>query len=259
MMQLRQWMPKSWKERRGADRAAENDKEAQREGLNAGVFALRAALILLLCVGVVVLLKYAVEHRRYTTYEVVSSEEREDSVSSYTYVGGRVLRYSADGATLMKQNMDLIWSQAYDMTQPTVVTKKKTIAIYDRRGSAVYTFDETGMLGSFRTEAPILFADVTENGSVALGYEEGSGVRIGYYTPAGAEIAVISSQLSSGGCPIALAVSENGENLAVSYVTADNGTIGSRLSFYNKTSIIYNTHLLVTPAGRKSQSQHLPD
>ena len=80
-------MPKSWKERRGADRAAENDKEAQREGLNAGVFALRAALILLLCVGVVVLLKYAVEHRRYTTYEVVSSEEREDSVSSYTYVG----------------------------------------------------------------------------------------------------------------------------------------------------------------------------
>jgi hypothetical protein len=63
--------------------------------------------------------------------------------------------------------------------------------------------------------------------------EDGEGTQIIYYNSKGEEIAAISPSPTKYGYPLSMAVSEDGNMVAVSYVMTDNGVIGSRLAFYN--------------------------
>ena len=146
---------------------------------------------------------------------------------------GKVLRYSADGASLLKSNLESVWYVSYNMTQPCVSTFGKTILIYDRRGSEVQVYDEKGKVGAFATEMPILYACCSKTGNVACVLESGGGMEIAYYSPEGTRIATLSESAEATGFPVSVALSENGKQLAVSYVTAVNGAVSTNLVFYS--------------------------
>ena len=194
---------------------------------------IRAALIIVVLFVAAVIAFRVYERRSYDSYEVISEETSADNISNYRYIQGRLLRYSADGASLLKSDLESVWYVAYNMTQPCVSTFGKTILIYDRRGSEVQVYDEDGKVGSFATEMPILYACCSKSGNVACVLESGSGMEIVYYSAEGARIATLSKSAEEIGFPVSMALSENGKQLAVSYVTAVNGAVSTNLIFYS--------------------------
>ena len=194
---------------------------------------IRAALIVVVLLTAAVIAFRVYERRSYDSYEVLSEETSADNISNYRYVKGKVLRYSADGASLLKSNLESVWYVSYNMTQPCVSTFGKTILIYDRRGSEVQVYDEKGKVGAFATEMPILYACCSKTGNVACVLESGGGMEIAYYSPEGTRIATLSESAEATGFPVSVALSENGKQLAVSYVTAVNGAVSTNLVFYS--------------------------
>ena len=194
---------------------------------------IRAALIVVVLLAAAVIAYRVYERRSYDSYEIISEETSADNISNYCYVKGRILRYSADGAALLKSDLESVWYVSYNMTQPCVSTFGKTILIYDRRGSEVQVYDEDGRVGSFATEMPILYACCSKNGNVACVLESGSGMEIAYYSAEGTRIATLSKSAEETGFPVCMALSENGKQLAVSYVTAVNGAVSTNLIFYS--------------------------
>ena len=80
--------------------------------------------------------------RRYSSYKVVKSGQAADSVSSYMNVDSYVLRYSADGAALIKSDLSTVWDESYTMTNAAADSCGSEILVYDRNGTSVEIFNE---------------------------------------------------------------------------------------------------------------------
>ena len=193
----------------------------------------RTAFFVILAAVLVLLGKYLIDHHRYSSYKVVTSEDKTDNISNYEYAGGEILRYSSDGASLLKTNLDAIWNVTFTMSQPAVDICEGTAAIYDKRGTSVYIYNAKGQLGTFSTGKPILYGRVTKDGNFAAALEDGDTTWINYYTSQGSEIATVSTNVKDPGSPVALSLSHDGLFMAVSYLTAASGGTGTHLVFYN--------------------------
>lgn len=191
-----------------------------------------AALIVVSLVAAFAI-RHAIIHHKYGEYSVMSSEERLDSVSQYEFVDGRILKYSADGASLMTRQQKTIWNVTYEMTNPTADISGKEIVIYDKKGTAVQIYNEEGRQNTFTAGGPIITARVSGNGNVAAILDQDSYREIVYYASDGALIASGQTSMTDPGFPVAAAISDDGETLAVSFVTVTNGTAGSLIRFYN--------------------------
>lgn len=194
---------------------------------------IRAALIVVALIAVMIIAYRIYEKRSYDSYEVISTEVSADNISNYRYVKGKILRYSADGASLLKSNLEAVWNVSYNMAQPCTAFFDKTILMYDRRGSDVYVYDDKGKIGSFTTQLPILYACCSGAGNVACALEDGDSTEIVYYAADGSQIATVSASVEETGSPVSMALSENGKRLVVSYVTAANGAVSTNLVFYS--------------------------
>jgi len=193
----------------------------------------RTAFLVVLLVLLVFLVKALVDHHVYHGYAVVSALEKTDNVSEYQYVSGRILRYSSDGAALLKENLDTVWNVAFTMESPQVDSCGSTLVIYDRNGTNVFVYDAKGQIGNFQTDFPIVKAKVSSAGNVAAVLSDSDTTWIKYYTSGGSEIAAASSTIKSPGYPTDIALSDDGLFLAVSYLTVNEGSVGTHLAFYN--------------------------
>lgn len=191
------------------------------------------ALVVVFLAVLVILVYGALERRTYHTYDVVRSLEKSQSVSQYAYTDAGVVRYSADGAALIGSKLNQIWNVTYSMSNPQVSVYGKWILIYDRQGTSFYLFNGKKQQGSFSASLPILRACVSGSGTVAALLNNGDKTRMSYYSATGSVIAEGESSMTDPGYPVALSLSENGLGLAVSYLTAADGTVGSTVRFYS--------------------------
>ena len=148
-------------------------------------------------------------------YDVLSTVENEDTQSS-EYI-----------------QMDTLWNQTYDMSDPAVSILEDTAAIYDRRGTSMYVVKIDGPVGPISTDFPIVKAEVTLSGSVAAILEDGEKTWVNYYSSDGSLIVENQTRMENNGYPLDLAVSPDGAVIAVSYLIVDSGEISSHLVFYN--------------------------
>lgn len=195
-------------------------------------------LRLIVTVAIVVigtlLIKYFVDHHKYSEYVVVETSKKVDSGNTqYLDMQGKLLRYSGDGASLSSATDTTIWNDSFQMSSPTIDTFDKTIVIYDQDGTQIAIYDEKGKLGAFQTQYPILKASVCENGSVAVLLDNGENTLMNYYSASGSLIASSSTNMRNPGYPADLAVSEDGMYVAVTYFVPDGDTVSSYLAFYN--------------------------
>ena len=193
---------------------------------------LATALVVVLAVAAAVFLKYRADHRTYSSYVVEQAEEKSDSVSKYAYVNGSVLRYSMDGAALIRKDLTTAWNTAYSMSDPRIDICGSHILLYDRLGTAMYIYNEKDRVSELQADGPILEARISEKNTVAALIQDGERVDFLYYSSSGEPIAAGESGLSDPGYPIALAVSDDGVSVAISYLTAADGSIGTDVRFY---------------------------
>lgn len=209
----------------------EKDKRKTKTHGRLTYFATAAAVVLIVVAAIC--LKHYTDNRTYTTYEVVKSEQKSDSVSKYAYSDGCVLRYSIDGAALIKSDLSTAWNESYAMLDPRTDISGDHILIYDRLGTAIHIYNARGEVSAFSADGPILTARISRRNTVAALIRSGDEVVFTYYSSDGTPIAAGTSTLMDPGYPLALTVSDDGRAVAISYLTIANGVVGSLVRFYS--------------------------
>lgn len=182
----------------------------------------------------VALLLLYFEKRSYRNYKILQTSEQEDVVSTqYAEMDGKILRYSPEGASLINEKMDTIWSETYEMQNPIADVCGQSAVIADRDGTLIEIYDTNGHTGSISTSYAIVKVRVTASGLVAAILDAGDDTWINYYASDGSLIAENQTKVDDPGYPLDVAVSKDGVIMMVTYQFVDGSDTTSYVAFYN--------------------------
>lgn len=196
----------------------------------------------------IVVLAYALVKNNsvYTSYEVVNTLSRGDNTSVYYAIMSKgMLRYSKDGVAMTNKNGNMIWNQTYEMTSPVLASISQYSAIGDIGANSIYVFNEYGQIGKITTDVPIQEIQISEQGVIAAILSDADCNYINLYDKQGKELGSIKASLENTGYPLAVGLSSNATKLVVSYLCIDNGTVQTRVIFYDFGDI-EEDHIMAT-------------
>lgn len=196
------------------------------------------AIVLLLVAAISFLWKNSV----YTSYTEISSFPRvTSSNSSSLNHNGRILTYSKDGISCVDTKGNMIWNETYQMQKPIVEVNENAVAIGDYDGHVIYIMNEKGKIGEIDTHLPIKDLSVSKTGIVAVVLEDNKVTKLNLYNAKGEQLVKSESRMNQNGYPIAVALSDTGEVMEVSYLYVDSGTMKSSVAFYNFSDVGQNS------------------
>lgn len=188
---------------------------------------------LLVMVGVLV---YALvrNNRVADSYEVVTSLSRGDDTSVYYRIMRKgIIRYSKDGMAMTDKSGNLIWSQTYEMTSPTIAVSDPYVAVGDIGANTIYIFNEYGQLGRVSTDVPVQEIQISAQGVIAAVLSDTNTNYINLYDKQGNVLGSIKASLQNTGYPLAVALSSDATRLIVSYLCMDGSSMKSRIISYD--------------------------
>lgn len=133
---------------------------------------------------------------------------------------------SSVGLRLYDHSADLIFSETFEMANPTICTGGKSAAAYDLGGDTLKLFDASGIVKSITADGPIISSSLSSNGWLALCTQEsGFKGRVTVYNDKGDER---FKWYSAQGYMLSAEVSPDSKSLAVLTLTEQ----GSRIVFF---------------------------
>lgn len=193
-----------------------------------------AAVLILLVAGS---FYYYNRHRTFGGYVVTATGECLDIAGTeYVMLGGKIIKYCSDGIFCVDTHNNTEWSAAYSMQTPITCTRGDTMVIAEQQGKQVYVVNSKGLLGNFETSLPILRADVSSQGVVALILDDDDVTWVELYDSLGNQLASVKTTLQESGYPLDVAVTPNASRLMISFLTVDQGAVNGRISFYDFSS-----------------------
>ncbi len=195
----------------------------------------RLLIVLLLCAAAIFLLVRLLMRRNYRTADLISdSEQSGGSAVSYLHLGGRILRYSQNGAAMLEGSGKELWNLSYQYAKPKAKLQGNYGAIADIGGTGACIFGRDGISGQIMTNSPILNLAVSEKGTTVLVLEEGMTSRIQFYDRNGKALDISATlEMAISGFPLDVALSPDGTGLIVSTGAYLSGALGTQLVFYN--------------------------
>ncbi|MDR1018896.1 MAG: DUF5711 family protein [Lachnospiraceae bacterium] len=197
---------------------------------------IKIALVLIVLLAIVLSIFYFIDTTTYKKVNVEASVKLSDSGNSnigYDYFYSEIIRYSREGISLIDKNGDEDWNQAYSMNNPTFEKSKTFAIVYDKSGTKVELLDKNGLVKEYNTKNSIAKAKVNEAGYVVTLEKVTDGFQIICYNTMGDVLASLTPDMQEIGYPIDGALSVDKETLVVSYMYVDNGTISSKVKYYN--------------------------
>ena len=186
---------------------------------------------LALCGLIIILTIY---YWRFSNYKVEFSDVNENTlVYSYCSVNGNMLKYASDSAYLVNSKNETLWSVEYEMGDPEVDICSENVIIYDKGGTNIVICKNGGKTSEFRTDIPIVKAEVSSIGTVAALLDDESTAELDYFDTDGSLIATVRTTMSDDGYPMDIALSDDAMTMAVSYLTFNNGAAVSNVYFYS--------------------------
>lgn len=193
---------------------------------------------ILAVVIVVAVLSIAMYHNYktmiYTDYNVLRTMEYEEaSTASYLRFNNNILRYSADGVSAFNMDNEMLWNQPFQMQNPIVDVCGDYVAVGDYKESKIYVLNSEGPQGEIDTTLPIQNLCVSGTGNVAVILDEGDVTWVKLFNKEGQNIANDRTTMDKSGYPVAIAISDDGIMLCVSYLIIDGGSLTSSVAYYN--------------------------
>ncbi len=159
----------------------------------------------------------------------------------YLDLGGRIVSYSHDGAGCMDTKGNQIWNVTFEMQQPVVAHSGDVIAIGDYNGSTIHILGADAILGKVDTNLPIRGIAVAENGEIAAVLADLDVTWIYLFNTKGETLVRFKTTMNQSGYPLAVAISPNGQLVAVSHLTIGTQSINTSVAFYNFGDVGQNT------------------
>lgn len=222
------------------NRQKEDTRQKDRPSATKRIMILRmrkfaAMTVAVVVIAVIILVCYiSFINYAYTGYEVISSVEKRQTDNSHILsFGSCFLSYSSDGIRCIDEKGNDIWSCPFEMQNPMIEINGDYVAVADYVGRMIYIFNHAGELGTIQTNLPIRDIEVAGNGVVAAVLDNGDVTSISLYYYDGNEIGFFRTTMSKSGYPLDIGMSADGTLVAVSYLYLDNGTLTSKVAFYN--------------------------
>lgn len=189
-----------------------------------------AGSILAVSIGIYLLINL----QTYTSVRTVDTYPVSGAASNeYKQFDDGVLKYSRDGISYLDQKGSEVWNQAYQIQNPVVDVNETSGAVADKGGNAILVFNEEGLRGEIETDLPIERISVSEQGIVSVILIDESSSQILCYDAAGNILVEHKTSVNGTGYPMDAALSPDGEILQVLYLYTQDGTITSRVAYYN--------------------------
>ena len=166
---------------------------------------------------------------------VITASKSVEAVSGTKYlsVGKKLYRYNSDGVSCISRTGDTEWSVTYSMQAPIADLCDGTMVIAEQQGTQVYIVNRDGLLGNFETQIPILKARVSRQGVVALVLQDDTVTWVNLYQADGTSVATDKTTVGESGYPLDVALSPNGQKMAVSYLKMAEGVMTDEVVFYH--------------------------
>lgn len=177
----------------------------------------------------------------YTDYEIKQEYAWTRSQEAHSLnLMNTLFTYSKDGMSCTDTRGKVIWNQTYEMQNPMIRTCSNVVAVGDYNGRYIYVSDTAGSLGTINTTMPIRDFCVAANGVVAAVLDDSTVTAIYLYSVSGEQLAYFKTTMSKSGYPVAIAISDDGRQVAVSYLKAQEEEVTSNVAFYNFSSVGQN-------------------
>lgn len=160
--------------------------------------------------------------------DIANSDER----TNYVSFKGGYIKCAGDGITCFDKK-GVIWAETFEMTQPLIDTCESYVAVADLKGSDIYIYNESGQVNRFSLSHPIVDIEVSEQGVVAAATNDGASNFIEVLDKEGKELITAKSVFSSSGYLMDITLSEDGSTLAAAFVYVSEGTLESKVVFYD--------------------------
>ncbi len=194
----------------------------------------RAVIIILICVVVLLVYLLLVHRVTYREYTVTDEVGRTDAqATQYLSFANGYIKYSNDGASYVTSRDVPVWNQGYEMENPIAAACQSYFAIADLQGETVYVLNEEGQQGEISVTMPISKIEVASQGTVAVLMMDGGTGYLSLFDKTGDSIAEGAIHVENTGTPVDIALSADGQNLAVAIVDVSTGTAQTTLNFYN--------------------------
>ncbi len=247
MAEIKEFNKHQFSNKKEKDKQADDKKQQSMDRMLARhrhkkIYTILIAVIILAVLTLVLYLNW--KSKIYVDYEVVQQTEWTKSADSKCMnLAGSLFTYSNDGMSCIDTKGKVIWNQTYEMQNPIIRTCKKTVAVGDYNGRNIYIANTQGILGTIETTMPIRDFCVSENGIVAVVLDDSTITAIYLYSAMGETgnpLASFKTTMSQSGYPVAIDISNDGMQVAVSYIKADNGQLSSSVGFYNFSAVGQN-------------------
>lgn len=156
-----------------------------------------------------------------------------DSGEQYVPFANGILKYSRDGVSFVNKKGKEQWNASYQISNPMVSVKENSVAIADKAGNDIVVFQKKGLKGEIHTNLPIEKIAVSAQGIVSAILKDEVSSKIVCYDAAGNILVEHKTSAMSTGYPVDLDISDNGCVLLVSYLIVEDGTLASKVAYYN--------------------------
>lgn len=210
------------------DEMEEQIRRQKRRRWKRTVIAVVSVLALSIGIYLLINLQTYTSVRTLDTYAVSGA-----AGSEYAQFADGVLKYSRDGVSYLNREGEEVWNQPYQIQNPVVDIDETSAAVADKGGNSILVFGEEGLRGEMETDLPIEKIRVSEQGIVSAILVDETSSQILCYDAAGNLLVEHKTSMNGTGYPLDAALSPDGEVMQVLYLYTQDGTITSRVVYYN--------------------------
>lgn len=190
------------------------------------------AVVLVLCAGALGI--YFYNNVTYEYVQIVSSYESEGvNDGKYIEYSDGILEYGRNGIVMLTRKGKELWKQPSQMSNPIAEVCKEAAVVADQGGTSIYVFQKDGLKGEIQTTRPIEKVTVSAQGIVAAVLQDEENPKVMCYDAKGNILVELKTSFTNTGYPVAIALSQDGEVLAVSYLYTGGKGVSSRVVFYH--------------------------
>lgn len=177
---------------------------------------------------------YYTANRSYSDYSVVSSTQRQDTLTTrYASFGGKILKYSRDGISYTDEKNSLLFSITYTMQEPMLALSEKAGAVANKNGNQIFVFDQKSSKGEIKTLLPIKQMAVSDQGIVAVLLEDSKASKLEIYSSDGTLLGDGVFDLQDAGYPMNVSISSDGTKIAIAFAQVKGTKLNSCVAVYN--------------------------
>lgn len=175
-----------------------------------------------------------VTRQTYNNVHILNTySSKVDGGERYVKFAGGILKYSRDGVSFMNKKGKEQWNSSYQMKNPMISIKGDSVAIADKSGNDISVFQEKGLKGEIHTNLPIQKIVVSSQGIVGVVLKDETTSKIVCYDATGDMLVEHAAASVNTGYPLDLDISDSGYMLLVSYLFVDDGTVTSKVAYYD--------------------------